>query len=124
MLDFHWTELIVVMIVTLLVVGPKDLPRVMRGFGAALNKVRSLGYEFRRGMEEIARESELEELRRQGNALKRMKPGDELRRMVEGDFPPDLPTGPKTSTGSKTIIDPDPTGDTRGQEKPSSSDPM
>ena len=95
MLDFHWTEIIVVMIVTLLVVGPKDLPRVMRGFGNAMHKVRSLGNEFRRAMDQVTRESELEELRAQGNALKKLRPDEELRRMMEGDFPPDIARGPE-----------------------------
>ena len=62
MIDLGWTELFFLAVILIVVVGPKDLPGVLRGLGRIMRKVRSLADEFRRGVDEFIRESELEEL--------------------------------------------------------------
>jgi len=64
MFDIGWQELFLIGLVTILVVGPKEIPRVLRTVVAAVRKVRGLANDFQRGMDELARETELDEIRR------------------------------------------------------------
>ncbi len=63
-------ELIFLAAVALIVVGPKDLPVLMRKVGQATAKLRGLAAEFRASFDELARQSELDELRREVEALR------------------------------------------------------
>ncbi len=63
-------ELLVIGLVALLVVGPKDLPVLMRRVGQMLAKARAMANEFRSSFDEMARQSELDELRKEVEALR------------------------------------------------------
>lgn len=63
MLDMGWTEILVIGVVALIVVGPKDLPRMMRTVGQQVGKLRAMAREFQRTMEDAAREADLEEFK-------------------------------------------------------------
>ena len=54
MLDIGWTELLVVGIVALIVVGPKDLPQMFRTLGQMTAKARAMAREFQRAMDDAA----------------------------------------------------------------------
>ena len=56
-MDFSWSELLVVGIVALIVIGPKDLPGMFRELGRFTAKIRAMGREFSRAMEQAAKES-------------------------------------------------------------------
>lgn len=64
MFDIGWSELAVIALVALLVIGPKDLPKAMRTAALWIRKIRSLANEFQSGLNEIVREAELDELKR------------------------------------------------------------
>lgn len=64
MFDIGWTEMAVIALVALMVIGPKDLPRVMRMVGQWVRKARSLSREFQSGLDEMMRETELDEARK------------------------------------------------------------
>ncbi len=63
MFDIGWSELLVIAIVAIIVVGPKDLPRLMRSFGHYAGRLRRAAAEFQRQFEESMQEAELEEVR-------------------------------------------------------------
>ena len=63
MFDIGWQELFFIGLVTILVVGPKEIPRVLRTVVAAVRKVRGLANDFQRGIDELARETELDQIR-------------------------------------------------------------
>ncbi|NBB63827.1 twin-arginine translocase subunit TatB [Pseudomonas sp. ODNR1LW] len=63
-------ELVVIGLVALLVVGPKDLPVLMRRVGQMVAKARAMANEFRSSFDEMARQSELDELRKEVEALR------------------------------------------------------
>ncbi len=63
-------EILVIGIVALLVVGPKDLPLLMRRVGQFVGKARAMANEFRASFDEMARQSELDDLRKEVQALR------------------------------------------------------
>jgi len=63
-------ELVVIAIVALVVVGPKDLPLLMRKIGGFMNRLRGMAAEFRASFDEMARQSELDDLRKEVEALR------------------------------------------------------
>lgn len=65
MLDVAPTELLLVAVVALLVIGPKDLPKAMRFVGKWVGKARGVARQFRSGFDAMVRESELAELEKQ-----------------------------------------------------------
>ena len=62
MFDVAPTELLLVAVVALLVIGPKDLPRAMRFVGQWVARARGVARHFRSGIDEMIRQAELEEM--------------------------------------------------------------
>ena len=69
-------DFVIVGAVALIVVGPKDLPLLMRKVGQFMARVRGMAAEFRASFDELARQSELDELRREVQALRTSRPID------------------------------------------------
>src|ERR1019366_2286261 len=63
-------ELMIIGAVALIVVGPKDLPILMRRVGQFVGKMRGMANEFRASFEDLARQSELEDLRKEVEAMR------------------------------------------------------
>jgi len=74
MLDFSWSHILILLIVALVVVGPKDLPRLMRIVGQWMAKARRMADEFRKSFDDMARQSELDELRKEIESLRAERP--------------------------------------------------
>jgi sec-independent protein translocase protein TatB len=68
--DIGGTELLVIAAVALIVVGPKDLPVLLRKLGQFVARMRGMASEFRASFDEMARQSELDELRREVQAMR------------------------------------------------------
>lgn len=64
MFDLEWSKLALIAVVALVVIGPKDLPRVMRMVGQWVQRARSIAREFQGSIDQMVRESELEEMKR------------------------------------------------------------
>jgi sec-independent protein translocase protein TatB len=69
--DVGVTEYLIIAIVALIVVGPKDLPVLLRKLGQFVAKLRGMASEFRASFDEMARQSELDELRKEVEAMRR-----------------------------------------------------
>ena len=65
MLDIGWTELLAIAVLTILVVGPKDLPKVLRTVGQWTAKARAITREFQDSLDDMVRQSELDEVKRE-----------------------------------------------------------
>jgi len=65
MFDIGWSEMAVIMLVALVVIGPKDLPRLARNLGQWVAKGRAMAREFQRSLEDMAREAELDDVKRE-----------------------------------------------------------
>lgn len=76
MFDIGWSELLVIGSIALIVVGPKDLPALLRTLGKYAAQARGMSREFQRSMEEAAREADIssvKELREAGEELNKLK---------------------------------------------------
>jgi sec-independent protein translocase protein TatB len=109
MFDIGWGELLVIGIVALIVIGPKELPTVLRTVGQWMGKVRRMASEFQGQFQEAMREAELSELRKEvdemtskAHNLGNFDPIGDVRKEIEsatGDFPNlDSPTSTTSST--------------------------
>jgi sec-independent protein translocase protein TatB len=116
MFDIASSELILVALIALLVIGPKDLPRVLRAVGNWLGKARRMAAHFRSGLDEMVRQSEIEELEKKWAAENQRimrefsaDPVADNSSVCQYDSlpPPEIETGPtpdeaKTKTKAKT----------------------
>lgn len=82
MLDIGWTELLVVSVILIVVVGPKDLPPMLRAFGKMTTRLRKTAGEFRAQFDEALRESELDDIRNTVNDVKKLNPAESLREAI------------------------------------------
>jgi len=75
---FSWSHIVILLAVALVVVGPKDLPRMMHMAGKWAGKARAMANEFRKSFDEMARQAELDELRKEIEDLKKNNPITEM----------------------------------------------
>ena len=69
MFDIGWGELVVIGVIALIVIGPKELPAVLRTVGRTMNKVRRMAGEFQGQFQEALREAELHDLKNQADDI-------------------------------------------------------
>lgn len=72
MFDIGWSELLLIGIVALIVVGPKDLPKLFHALGQFTAKARSMARDFQRAMEQAAREAGAEDVANMAKDLRNM----------------------------------------------------
>ncbi|WGF89446.1 Sec-independent protein translocase protein TatB [Marinivivus vitaminiproducens] len=61
--DISWSEMAIILLVALIVIGPKDLPQVARTVGQWVRKARTMAREFQNSLESMAREAELDKVK-------------------------------------------------------------
>jgi sec-independent protein translocase protein TatB len=98
LLDFGWSELMLIGVVALIVIGPKDLPKALRVAGFWVRKARTLSREFQSSIEQMVREAELDEMRQELKKATEIDLEKEFRETVdptgslaESLKPPELP---------------------------------
>jgi len=105
---FSWSHILILLTVALVVVGPKDLPRLMNMAGKWVGKARNMANEFKKSFDDMARQSELDELRAEIEKLKADDPlaeatsdlNHEIQRTlnpIDTDDTGVLPPAPETS---------------------------
>jgi len=82
MFDIGWTEMLVIAVVMIVVVGPKDLPKMLRTFGRTTAKMRSMAGDFQKQFNEALREAELEDVKKSVESLKSLNPAGEIRKQL------------------------------------------
>ena len=70
MFDFGWQEFLVIAFVLVLVVGPKDLPKVLKTVTKYVRNMRQMASEFHRGIEKMADEADLKDVKQSFNEIK------------------------------------------------------
>jgi sec-independent protein translocase protein TatB len=80
MFDLGWPEMLVIAIVLIVVVGPKDLPRMLRSFGRTTTKLRAMAGDFRKQFDDALKEAELDEVRKSVDTLRTLNPTHEIKK--------------------------------------------
>jgi sec-independent protein translocase protein TatB len=83
MFEVAWSELLLVVIVAIIVVGPKELPGLMRTAGRMLAKLRRTADDFRRQFDEAVKEAGGEDLQREMQSLRQHNPINQIRNSIE-----------------------------------------
>lgn len=97
MFDFAWSELAVIAVIALVVIGPKDLPRVMRIVGQWTRRARAVAREFQGSVDQMMREAELDEVKRHIDRASSFNVENEIRRTVD-------PTGDVQRSLSEPVL--------------------
>jgi sec-independent protein translocase protein TatB len=82
MFDIGWTELLLIAVVAIVVIGPKDLPRAMRSVGQWTTRVKRMAGDFQRQFNEAVREAELDDVKNQVTKLGKLDPMADLRKSL------------------------------------------
>lgn len=83
--DIGWPELLLIGVVALVVIGPKDLPRALRIAGFWVRKARTMSREFQSSVEQLMREAELDEMRRELTKVTDLDLEREFQRTIDAD---------------------------------------
>ena len=119
MFDFGigYTELFLVAVVAIIVIGPKDLPRVLRAFGKTVAKMRGMAREFQGHLDSAMKDAGLDEVKKEFNNLKNINPIEPVKKDIaseakkqEDDFKKlfgDAPAASTPSTSTSEASKPD-----------------
>jgi len=124
--DVGWGELVLIGVVALIVIGPKELPAVLRTFGQYMTKIRRMAAEFQSQFQEAMREAEMAELKQHFDAMqdaakdiRNFDPVGSVRNQIEGaaaEKPADTPAPPPGAEAT-------PTAQTAAVEAPAATPP-
>ena len=94
MFDFGWQEFMMIAFVLVLVVGPKDLPKVLRGFSKVTGQARQMAREFTRSLEDVTADSDMREVK---SMVADLKSGnlEDMARIVDDTVKPELDSASK-----------------------------
>jgi sec-independent protein translocase protein TatB len=82
MFDIGWSELLVIAVVMIVVVGPKDLPKMLRTFGRTAAKLRAMAGDFQKQFNDALKEAELDDVKSSIDSLRSLNPMNEVRRQL------------------------------------------
>jgi sec-independent protein translocase protein TatB len=88
MLDIAWSEMLIIGVVALVVIGPKDLPKMLRMVGQTIGKVRRMAAEFQGQVSEAIREAELDDVKKSVEDLKALNPANMIRSEIDAAMAP------------------------------------
>lgn len=115
-LDIGWSEMLVIAVVAFIVIGPKELPQVLRTMASLAAKARAAGRVFQQQLDEVMREAGAEDLKRQVDDALNIDPQREAERATTGAVDPNEeirqvwsgPPDPATPTTTPPDISPEP----------------
>ena len=82
MFEIGWTEMLVIAVVMIVVVGPKDLPKMLRTFGKMTAKMRGMAGDFQKQFNEALKEAELDDVKKSVDSLRGLNPASEIRKQL------------------------------------------
>jgi sec-independent protein translocase protein TatB len=97
MLGISWSEMAVISVIALIVIGPKDLPRILRAVGHWTGKAQRMAAEFRRSLDQMAKESGVDDVRRTVQTAASFTPAGQVRKAIGAAVAGANPTAPTSS---------------------------
>ena len=85
MFDIGWTEITFIIIFAIIVIGPKELPRVLRTVGQWIGKAKSMTREFRGHVDDMIRDTELDEVKKQIDSAGSFDPATALEDTIDSN---------------------------------------
>ncbi|RST86497.1 twin-arginine translocase subunit TatB [Aquibium carbonis] len=82
MFDIGWPEMMVIAVVLIVVVGPKDLPRMLRTFGKTTSSLRRMAGDFRKQFDDALKEAELDDVKSTIDAARKLNPAADIRKAL------------------------------------------
>jgi sec-independent protein translocase protein TatB len=122
---FSWSHILILLTVALVVVGPKDLPRLMNIAGRWAGKARNMANEFKKSFDDMARQSELDELRAEVEKLRSTDPIADLGTSLNDDVQRTLNPVDNAAATPETVEAPAPrSGEYQVSEAPVPDSPV
>src|SRR5689334_20016300 len=82
MFEIGWTEMLVIAVVMIVVVGPKDLPKMLRTFGRTTSKLRAMAGDFQRQFNDALKEAELDDVKKSVDELRSLNPASQIKKQL------------------------------------------
>jgi len=82
MLDIGWSEMLVIAIVLIVVVGPKDLPRMLRTFGVFTSKLRGMADDFRKQFDDAMKDADLGDVKDAVDQVRKLNPAADIKKAL------------------------------------------
>lgn len=138
MFDIAWTEILVVAVIAIIVVGPKELPGMLRAFGKTFSQVRRTAREFQStfndALREAERQADLDDVRKDFSDMRSMDPTKALRKglddtkkqlsgKIDGTAKSDAKSDAKPDTATTPAAGETPTAETQATETPATETP-
>ena len=82
MFDVGWSEMLVIAVVMIVVVGPKDLPNMLRTFGRTTAKLRAMAADFQKQFNDALKEAELDDIKKSVDELRGLSPVAEIKKQL------------------------------------------
>jgi len=122
MFEVGWTEMLVIAIVMIVVVGPKDLPNMLRTFGRTTAKLRAMAADFQKQFNEALKEAELDDVKKSVDTLRGLNPAAEIRKQLNPfeQAAADVRSGVDAVMKPKPAVDPS----TPAAETPQAVEPL
>ncbi|RWD03742.1 MAG: twin-arginine translocase subunit TatB [Mesorhizobium sp.] len=108
MFEVGWTEMLVIAVVMIVVVGPKDLPNMLRTFGRTTAKLRAMAADFQKQFNEALKEAELDDVKKSVDELRGLSPVAEIRKQLNPfeQAAADVRSGVDAAMKPKPAVDP------------------
>ena len=86
MFSFGWSEILLIGIIVVVVIGPKDLPRFIKQIGLLVRNIRKISTDFKSSLNEIAEETEIKELAKSVKEVQKIKDGINIKKNFENEI--------------------------------------
>ena len=86
MFTFGWGEIFLVVIIVVVVIGPKDLPKFIKQIGFLTKNIKKISSDFKSSINEIAEESEIKDLAKSVKEVKKIKDGINIKKNFENEI--------------------------------------
>ena len=86
MFSFGWSEILLIGIIVVVVIGPKDLPKFIKQIGFLIRNIRKISTDFKSSLNEIAEETEIKELAKSVKEVQKIKDGINIKKNFENEI--------------------------------------